>query len=94
MATATPATVDVVTSARKPKPNEQQTRVRPVPTSCAVIRFRLCKFHLKCPRGDRCTNPHSEEEMRAWNHEKRNQGEKFNNHIIYAYLQKMVLLQC
>ena len=49
-----------------------QARVRPVP-SVPVIRFCMCNFlpPQVCRMGDKCTFPHSSEELRAWNNAKR-----------------------
>lgn len=53
-------------------------RVRPVPP-IPVFRFRLCEWRppRKCRRGDQCTFPHSEEELKVWNEAKnsKNYGE-------------------
>ena len=64
-------------------------RVRPVPP-IPVFRFRLCEWRppRTCRRGDLCTYPHNEEELRVWNEAKNRKS-----HGEWRFVLGCVLLQ-
>ena len=53
------------------QPGPRPATVRPMPRVAFKGEFRLCNRHLDCPRGDRCTFAHSEEEVDQWNEQRR-----------------------